>query len=57
MNSYRIDTFLMENGEWKAVAYKCGNYIAERKSAKGEGMAIMLVSVAIATSLVKVRIA
>jgi hypothetical protein len=36
MNSYRIDTFEMEDGTWKAVAYKCGSYLGEAKGSTEE---------------------
>lgn len=29
MNSYRIDTFQLEDGTWKAAMYQCGSYLGE----------------------------
>lgn len=34
MNSYRIDTFEMDDGTWKVAVYECGRYIGQTTSAR-----------------------
>lgn len=50
MNNYRIDTFKMDNGTWKAAAYECGRFIGEVTD-KNEAQAIVAVSHLIATDI------
>lgn len=50
MKSFRIDTFEMDDGRWKAAGYECGRFIGER-TADTEYMAIAKIGIAIAADV------